>query len=92
MREKIVLPWRPVPVAVNLPNGTSFVLRYERISRKQLPGNILVTRTRTVAPRKNWKTKKKVRFALANTPTEDRARRIKKAYKEICAGDKLEKK
>ena len=35
----------------NLPNGTSFVSKYERISRKQLPGNICVSRTRTVGPR-----------------------------------------
>ena len=78
MREKIVLRRRPVPVAVNLPNGTSFVSRYERISRKQLPGNIHVSRTRTVGPRNKRKTKKKVRFGLANTPTQDRAKRILK--------------
>ena len=64
MREKIVLRRRSVPVAVNLPNSTSFVSRYERISRKQLPGNISVSRTRTV------------RFALANAPTQDRAKEI----------------
>ena len=64
MREKIVLRRRSVPVAVNLPNSTSFVSRYERISRKELPGNISVSRTRTV------------RFALANTPTQDRAKEI----------------
>ena len=78
MREKIVLRRRPVPVAGNLPNGTSFVSRYERISRKQLPGNIHVSRTRTVGPRNKRKTKKKVRFGLANTPTQDRAKRILK--------------
>ena len=54
---------------VNLPNGTSFVSKYERISRKQLPGNICVSRTRTVGPRNKRKTK---------TPTQDRAKRIKK--------------
>ena len=52
MRENIVLGQRAVPIAVNLPNGTSFVSRYKRISRKQLPGNIRVPRTRTVGPRK----------------------------------------
>ena len=78
MREKTALCRRPVPVAVNLPNGTSFVSRYERISRKQLPGNICVSRTRTDGPINKRKTKKKVRFALANTPTQDRAKRIKK--------------
>ena len=67
----------------NLPNGTSFVSKYERISRKQLPGNICVSRTRTMGPRNKRKTKKKVRFALANTPTQDRARRIKKIYRKL---------
>ena len=60
MREKIVLRWRPVPVAVDLPNGTSFVSRYKRKSRKQLPGNILVSRTRTVGARSKRKTKRKL--------------------------------
>ena len=71
MRDKILLHRRPVPVALNLPNDTSFVSRYERISRKQLPGNIRVTRTRTISPRKKPKTKKKARFNLANAPTLD---------------------
>ena len=79
MRDKI-LRRRPVPVAVNLPNGTSIMSRYERISRKQLPGNIRVTRIRTTDPRKKPKKKKKVRFNLANTPMQDRAKRIRKKY------------
>ena len=81
MREKIVLHRRLVPVALNLPNGTSFVSRYERISRKQLPGNIRVSRTATAGPRNKRKTKKKVRFALPDTTTHNRARRIKKISK-----------
>ena len=83
MRDKILLHRRPVQVAVNLPNDTSFVSRYERISRKQLPGNITVTRTRTISPRKKAKTKKKARFNLANTPTQDRAKRISKKYRNL---------
>ena len=71
MRDKILLHRRPVPVAVNLPNDTSFVSRYERISRKHKSGNIRVTRTRTISPRKKPKTKKKARFNLANAPTQD---------------------
>ena len=59
MRDKILLHRQPVPVAVNLPNGASFVSRYKRISRKQLPGNIRVRRTRTINPRKNRKQRKK---------------------------------
>ena len=35
-----------------------------------------MSRARTVGPKNKLKTKKKVRFALANTPTQDRARRI----------------
>ena len=42
MREKIVSRCRPTPKIVNLPNGTLFVSRYERIRRKQLPRNIRV--------------------------------------------------
>ena len=81
MREKIVLGCRAAPKRVRLPDGTSFVARYERINRKSLPGNIRVTRTRTVGPRNRQapRTKKKrVRFNLANTPTQGRARIIKK--------------
>ena len=51
MREKIVLGRRAVPARVRLPNGTSFIARYKRISRKNLPGNIRVTKTRTVGPK-----------------------------------------
>ena len=47
-------------------------------STSSLSGNIRVSRTRTIGPRNKQKTKKKVRFALANTPTQGRAKRIKK--------------
>ena len=86
MRQKIVLRRRAVPLNVTLPNGISFVARYKRISKKNLPGNIRVTRTRTSGPQKRCTRKKKVRFALANTPTQDRAKRIKKKYSRLrCA-------
>ena len=83
MRAKIVLGRPAVPKRVRLPNGTSFVARYERTSRKNLPGNIRVTRT--VGPRNKRQTrvnKKRVRFSSANTLTQDRARRIRKKKKE----------
>ena len=83
MRDKLLLCRRPIPVAVNLPNGTSFVSSYERVSRKQVPGNMSVTRTRTIGPRKKPKTKKKVRLKLANTLTRDRAKRIRKKYRNL---------
>ena len=42
-----------------------------------------MSRTRTIGPRNRRKTKKKVRFALTNTPTQDRVRRIKKKKEEL---------
>ena len=73
--------WSPcVPKRVRLLDVTSFVARYERISSSNLPGNIRVTRTRTVGPRNKRALrikKKRVRFNLANTLTQDRGRRIK---------------
>ena len=89
MRQKIVLGCRAVPKRVKLPDGTSSVARYERISRKNLPGNITVTKTRTVGPRNRRKARtkrKRVRFNLANTPTQDRAKRIKKKYRRFQFG------
>ena len=75
---------------MKLPNGTkSFVARYKRISSKNLPGNISVSRTRTIGPNNIRKMKKKVRFALADTPMQDKRRRIKKYienYKEHKLG------
>ena len=44
---------RATPKTVNLPNGRSFVSKWERISRKQLPINIRVNRVRTMDPRRN---------------------------------------
>ena len=51
MRENIVLGHRAVPKRVRLPNDTSFVGRYERISSSSLPGNVGVTGTKTVGLR-----------------------------------------
>ena len=59
MRPKIVLGRRAVPLRANLPNGTSFVEEYERISRTNLPGNKSVPRTKIISPRNRWKIKKK---------------------------------
>ena len=81
MRQKIVLRRRAVPKQVTLPNGTLFMAKYERMSRKTLPRNKTVTRTGTIGPRKRRVRKKRVRFALANTPTQGRARRIKRKYR-----------
>ena len=37
---------------ITLPNGRSFTSRWERISRKQLPINIRVARSRTIGPKR----------------------------------------
>ena len=63
---------------ITSPNGTSFTARYERISKKNLPGNIRVTNTQ-----KRRTKMKKVSFALANALTKDRARRIRKKYRKL---------
>ena len=52
VKKHIILRKRRAPVQVNLPNGRSFTSRWERISRKQLPINIRVSRNRTIGPRK----------------------------------------
>ena len=44
-----------------------------RLRRKNLPGNLGVNRTQTIGLRKKYTTNKKIRFPLANTPTQDRA-------------------
>ena len=48
---KIVLKRRIIPKVVTLPRGTTFTSRYERISRKQLPSNIKVTKVQTIGLR-----------------------------------------
>ena len=67
--KKTVLRRRVVPLNVTLPNGRSFAAMRKRISRKNLPGNIRVTKTETIGLQKRRTKKKKVRFALANTAT-----------------------
>ena len=53
------ISWWAVPKQVTLPKTTSFMAKYERMSRKNLPGNIRVTRTRTNGPRKRRVRKKR---------------------------------
>ena len=52
VKRNIILRKRTTPKTVNLPNGRSFVSKWERINRKQLPINIKVNRFRTIGPRK----------------------------------------
>ena len=53
VKKHIILRKRANPKTINLPNGRSFVSKWERISRKQLPLNIKVTRNRAIGPRRN---------------------------------------
>ena len=53
-KKNIILKKRRAPVQINLPNGRSLRSRWKRISRKQLPINIKVARSRAIG-RKNKK-------------------------------------
>ena len=57
MREKILLRRRVTPQRVRLPNGQSFLAKYERVSRQNLPRNVTITQTKQVIPR-NKRTRK----------------------------------
>ena len=52
MREAKILPRRANSQRVQLLNGTSFLARYERIGRKNLPRNITVKQSRKIGPRR----------------------------------------
>ena len=51
MREKILLRRRVAPKWVTLPNRQSFVAKYKRVRRKNLPSNITVKKVRKIWPR-----------------------------------------
>ena len=53
VKQTVILSKRAGPKIVNLPNGRSFMSKWERISRKQLPINIKVNTQRTIGPRRN---------------------------------------
>ena len=54
-RKKILLRQKATPQRVTLPNRRSFLARYERVSRKNLPSNVTIRRSQT----KRIKTSKK---------------------------------
>ena len=62
MREKILLRRRVAPKRVMLPNGQSFVARYERVSRKSLPRNITVKKVQKNVPRQRRRSQKKWKY------------------------------
>ena len=69
VKKNIILRKRRAPVQINLPNGRSFTSRWKRISRKQLPINIKVARSRAIGPRRQRKNKqmgRKIRNAAAD--------------------------
>ena len=87
--DNTLLRQRVMPQRVHLLNNTSFLARYERVSRGNLPSNVIIRRTRTVGlrNRRMRQTPKKVQFDLsippAPTPAQNRARRIVKKYRQI---------
>ena len=62
VKKHIILRKRANPVQVNLPNGRSFTSKWERISSKQPPINMKVTKSRTIGPRPN---NRRIYFNLA---------------------------
>ena len=53
VKQTVILRKRAVLKVVNLPNGSSFTSRWERISRKQFPINIKVKKQQAICPRRN---------------------------------------
>ena len=80
----VILRKRAAPKIVHLPNGRSFISKWKRISRKNLPINIIVKRQRTIGPRKN---NRMIYLNLA-APTfrEIKARRKKEQQQQIGKG------
>ena len=54
-RNKILSRRKITPQRVTLPNGQSFLVRYKRVSRKNLPSNVTIRRSRTIGPRRQRK-------------------------------------
>ena len=88
MKENALLRQRVTPQKVRLPNGTSFLARYERLSRKNLPSNLTIRPTRTIGPRNRRIRKKKVRFAPS--ATQRVAKRTVRKYKNQGKGRKAQ--
>ena len=64
MRKNILLRQRTAPQRIRLPNGQSFLVRYERVSRQNLPWNITIKRIRRIGPRNRRKRKARKRGSL----------------------------
>ena len=48
---------RTAPKRITLPNGRTFIARYERVSQKNLLSNVTIKRKRTIGPRQQRKHK-----------------------------------
>ena len=83
VKKHIILRKKANPKQINLPNGRSFVSKWERISRKQLPINIKVTRNRTIGPRRN---NRQIYFNLAREGfKKDKRKRRKDAINRLAS-------
>ena len=81
VKKHIILRKRVNPKTINLPNSRSCVSKWERISRKQLPINIKVTRNRTIGPRRN---NRQIYFNLAREGFKNmKIKRRKDAIKRL---------
>ena len=86
IKKHIILRKRSSPIQVNLPNGRSFTSRYERISRKQLPINIKISRNRAIGPRRK---NRRIYFNLARPALERIRQRRKQEKKRIARVNQL---
>ena len=70
------------PQRNRLPNRASFLVGYERVSRRNLLSNMMIRRTRTIAPRNRWtrKNTKRVRIVV-DTPPQKIDRKIVEKYR-----------
>ena len=82
VKKHIILRKRANPKTINLPNGRSFVSKWERISRKQLPISIWINRVKTIGSRRN---NRQIYFNLA----KEGFRKIKQKWKAQQSGKGL---
>lgn len=66
-----------------LPSGKSFLTRYKRVSKRNLPLNVTIRRRRTIGLRNRRVRRIPAWINLANTPTQKRAKRIIKKYRNL---------
>ena len=55
VQKHIILRKRRAPEQLNLPDGRSFISRWKRINRKQLPINVKISKNKTIGPRRATK-------------------------------------